>query len=45
VMEIGVRISESQATLDKDLVASVLFEPEVRQTPYPIPWRTSGSGH
>jgi hypothetical protein len=45
VMEIAMRISESQATLELRLLSSVLIEPEVRPVFDPICWRTSGSGH
>jgi hypothetical protein len=45
MMEIAVRISESEATLEKFSLPSVLIEPEVRPALDPISWRTSGSGH
>jgi hypothetical protein len=45
MMGIAVRISESQAALGKEMVSSVLIEPDVRPVLDPIRWRTSGSGH
>jgi hypothetical protein len=45
MVEIAMRISESEATLEKLSLPSVLIEPEVRPAPDPISWRTSGSGH
>jgi hypothetical protein len=45
MMEIPVRISESEATPGKRMFSSVQIEPEVRPAFDPICWRTSGSGH
>jgi hypothetical protein len=45
MMEIAMRISESEATLEKFSRPSVLIEPEVRPAFDPICRRTSGSGH
>jgi hypothetical protein len=45
MMEIAMRISESEATLEELSLLSVLIEPEIRPELDPIWWRTSGSGH
>jgi hypothetical protein len=45
MMEIAMRISESEATPEEFALPSVLIEPEVRRALDPICWRTSGSGH
>jgi hypothetical protein len=44
MMEIAMRISESEAALEEKLISSVLIEPEVRSAFDPVGWRTSCSG-
>jgi hypothetical protein len=44
MMEIAMRISEYQATLQQFTFSSVLIETEVRPVLDPIRWRTSVSG-
>jgi hypothetical protein len=45
MMEIAMRISESEAALEKSSLPSVLIEAEVRPALDPIWWRTFASGH
>jgi hypothetical protein len=45
IMEIAMRISESEGTLGVMTFSSVLIEPEVPTAFDPVCRRTSGSGH